>query len=123
MRRNVIRLTKKILIWIKRNLQSMGMFFLIVVPIVYVFTGTITFASMLLLASLLLGWALVGADAIIKNKDDILGMPIPPKRFTSLRNERIIIKKEEIHEIAMYLYNLEEYLEEVGKADENRVKK
>ena len=124
MRKSIIRLMKRIRIWIKINLIGIGELFAIVIPTtVATFFGSNLALAIVIVASIFIGWVLIGLDSVFKNKKDLSSMPIPRKRFTSLSNGRIIIKIEELQEIEAYLYNLEEYLEKAGKFDEDEVKK
>lgn len=125
MLRSIKLLLKGIVIWTKNNLKELGGLFAIGVPIiaaVWPADAGLT-KSIVVVVSIVFGWILIFVGGTIRNESELFGMPTPRKRFTFMDNGRIMIKREDLCEVSVYLYDLEEYLEKVGKSDENKVKK
>lgn len=125
MLRSVKLLLKRIVIWTKNNLKELGVLFAIGIPIIAAVwpadAGLVK--SIVVVVSIVFGWILIFVGSTIRSESELFGMPIPRKRFTFMDNGHIMVKREDLCEISVYLYNLEEYLEKVGKLDENKVKK
>jgi hypothetical protein len=101
----------------KRELLSVGVIMLSVVPIVtIVLNYGLCIQSIKMIVAICIGWCLVLLDKVVNHRKSIFGMPIAKKRFTSEENGVIIINVNDINEISEYLYSLEEYLEKVGSS-------
>ena len=50
-----------------------------------------------------------------KTRDLLKFMPVPRKRFTYIKKHKVEMNEEDLHELLVYVAELEDYFERIGK--------
>lgn len=105
---------------IKKDLCWIWIVVVIISPFVQLYSSSRRICICIELLIISIGILLMYLDQYLHNKSNTEGLPVMRKKFVRYEKStaKVVIKKEDLNEIANYLLDLQEYFEQRGMIDE-----